>query len=100
MTEPELHPVAVSFGKRFKQARQDASLTQKDVARVLNIRENDIRRWETGRNMPVSVRLPEIAAVLNVSIDWLYEVGESGEDAETGQPRRRRRDRLRRNVAA
>jgi transcriptional regulator with XRE-family HTH domain len=63
-----------TFGERFREARLSAGLTQKDVARVLDIRENDIRRWETDRNLPTSARLPEIAVILGVSIDHLFGI--------------------------
>lgn len=66
---------------------------------MLNVRENDIRRWETGKNLPVSSRLPDIAAVLNISLDALFADGEEEEpsDAKSGPvaaPKRRGRSRV------
>jgi transcriptional regulator with XRE-family HTH domain len=70
----ERNPVAVAFGERFRAARLARNLTQREVAQRLDVRENDVRRWETGRNLPTAHRLPAIRRVLWVTLDHLFGV--------------------------
>ena len=40
------------FGRRLKEARIDASLTQDELARILDISKSTISMWENGNRIP------------------------------------------------
>ena len=62
-------------------------MTQEDVAYGLRQRGHkangrSIRRWESGQHAPHANIVPDLAAVLGVTIEKLYERSESGDDDE------------------
>jgi transcriptional regulator with XRE-family HTH domain len=72
---------------RIVQARHRRGFSQPDVAFRLRERGHKtdtatISRWETGKNTPHGNIIPDLAAVLGVTIDKLYERSESGDDEE------------------
>lgn len=84
--------------RQISQARLRAGLTQNDVAHTLRERGHkadgvSVSRWERGQNAPRSNIIPDLAAVLGVRIEELYERSESGDDddEETDEPVRRLR---------
>lgn len=60
------------FSKTFKKLREDANITQKDLASIFHVSQQAIGKWETGRALPSSDLYPKIADYFNVSIDYLY----------------------------
>ena len=78
--------------RSINQARLRAGLTQEDVAFRLRQRGHkangrSIQRWEGGSNVPRANVIPDLAAVLGVTIETLYERSPSGDDdEEEGEP--------------
>lgn len=75
----ERDPLAVLVGGQIKKAREphgdrEKKFTQRDLAVLLDVRENDVRRWETGRNLPQTHRIPELAAALGVDPNYLFGI--------------------------
>lgn len=73
--------------KRINQARLRAGMTQADVAYRLRERghkanERSIRRWESGQHAPHANVVPDLAGVLNVPIEDLYQQNGGAEDDE------------------
>lgn len=58
---------------RIKELRESLKLTQEDLAKKLNIGRTSVSMWENGEAMPRADKLPEIAKVLNCSIEDLYD---------------------------
>lgn len=60
------------FGKRIRLARQAKGLTQGDIAKHFDIDRVSVTQWESddGTN-PAADKLPDLAALLGVSEDWL-----------------------------
>lgn len=56
----------------LKSLRDQAKLTQEDVAVKLNIDRSTIAKWETGEAMPRADKLPQLARVLGCTIDELF----------------------------
>ena len=54
--------------------RNEAHLTQEQVATVLLIDRTTIAKWETGASTPKTAMLPRLAALYKCSIADLYTV--------------------------
>lgn len=68
------------LAKRIKSKREDAQLTQKQLANSLQISYQAISKWERGENAPDISILPQLASLLNVSIDWLLTGNQISKD--------------------
>lgn len=56
---------------RLKDLREDADLSQKDIATVLNVRQNTYSQYETGiRQIPIDC-LIKLALYYNTSVDYI-----------------------------
>ncbi|WP_312908966.1 helix-turn-helix domain-containing protein [Tissierella praeacuta] len=59
------------FSKIFKELREEKNITQKDLAKQLNVTDRLIRYYETGERMPPADILGKIADFFDVSVDYL-----------------------------
>ena len=71
-----------TFGDRLVAAREAASMSQRELARRMGIKEKTLRGWEDDASEPRANKLQMLAGVLNVSIMWLL----SGEGTGLGDP--------------
>lgn len=62
------------FGKRVKELRKSAKLTQADLAERLMVSVQTISKWETGNAMPDISQIVPLAALLGVTTDYLLGV--------------------------
>ena len=60
------------FGKTITQLRKRNHLTQSQLAELLNVSDKAVSKWETGLGYPEITLLPKLAAVLDVSVDYLF----------------------------
>lgn len=60
-----------TFGQRFQRLRKAKNLTQEDIASKLNITPQSISKWENDLSAPDISVLPELAKILDVSLDEL-----------------------------
>ncbi len=60
-----------TFGQRFQKLRKSKNLTQEDIASKLNITPQSISKWENDLSAPDILVLPELAKILDVSLDEL-----------------------------
>ena len=56
----------------LKSLREQAKLTQEDIAYKLNIDRSAIAKWETGEAMPRADKLPQLSQILGCTIDELF----------------------------
>ena len=61
------------IGKNIAEFRKGKSLTQEQLGEAVGVTGQAVSKWENG-GMPDAYLLPEIASVLGVSIDRLFEV--------------------------
>ena len=59
------------FGKKLAQKRKDLGMTQNAFAERLSVTRQTVGRWEAGAALPDIDKIPDIAAVLGVSCDYL-----------------------------
>lgn len=71
------------LGKRLRKAREDKGLTQKDLAKLVDMSVPMLSRIETGRALTTKY-LASLADCLDVSADWL--TGSAPEGASDGLP--------------
>jgi len=59
---------------RLKDLREDADITQKEIAEYLHIRQNTYSQYENGqRQIPIEL-LISLARYYNVSTDYILEL--------------------------
>lgn len=56
--------------------REKANITQAELAKALNVTQTCIAKWETGEAKPRADKLPELARILNCTIEDLFESDE------------------------
>ncbi|HLT85902.1 MAG TPA: helix-turn-helix transcriptional regulator [Georgenia sp.] len=61
----------VSFGKKLKQLRREKRITQMDLAKILEVDNTTISKWESDIYEPEMTAIKKIADYFNVSIDYL-----------------------------
>ena len=59
------------FAQRFKARRLELGYNQAYISDKLNMQRSTITNYEKGNIMPTAGNLPEIADLLNVSVDYL-----------------------------
>ncbi len=64
----------MDIGKKIKQLRFKASLTQEQLAEKLGLSAQAVSKWENSVAMPDISLLPELAQVFGVSIDELFDL--------------------------
>lgn len=84
------------FGKRLKDLRLKANITQEDLAEFVGVATKTVSYWENGHNPITMNKIPLIASALNIPVYKLFiflEVDEKAADkdyiellqAKTGQ---------------
>ncbi len=64
-------PESATFGDRVAGARENANMTQEQLARRLGVKLRTLRDWEEDLSEPRANRLQMLSGLLNVSITWL-----------------------------
>lgn len=72
----------MGMSERLKHARKNKGYTQRDVAKILNVKPTTISAWEVGRNEPSISMLKNIASVLGTSFEYLAGVDTGGDDKD------------------
>ena len=66
----------MNYGEIFKKYRTQSGLTQKDVAKKLNIHQSNISDWENDISRPEYENLVQLSILYEVSIYDLLDVPE------------------------
>ena len=64
----------MELGKKIRQLRFRANLTQEQLANKLGIGPQSVSKWENGASMPDIATLPLLAEVFGVTIDDLFDL--------------------------
>ncbi len=76
-------PDATTFGDRLAGAREQAGMTQSDLAKRLGVKLSTLRSWEDDFSEPRANKLSMMAGLLNVSLQWLLSGEGEGISAPT-----------------
>lgn len=77
------HRVDVHVGKRVRQRRWLAGMTQQTLAELVGIKFQQIQKYETGTNRVSASRLWDIAEALGVNVAYFFEGLDEEKAAET-----------------
>ena len=64
----------MELGKKTRQLRLKAKLTQEQLAQQLGLGAQSVSKWENGAAMPDITLLPRLAEIFGVSIDDLFDL--------------------------
>ncbi|MEG0019599.1 MAG: XRE family transcriptional regulator [Oscillospiraceae bacterium] len=68
------------FGKQIKILRKSLNLSQTTLANELRVTQQAVGKWETGKSVPDSATLKQIAEYFCVTVDYLLEHEDSRTD--------------------
>lgn len=66
-----------TIGDRIKEKRNEAGMTQLELANKLSVTDRAVSKWEQNQGNPDISILPRIAEIFNVSLDYLMTGAES-----------------------
>lgn len=67
------HPIDIYVGRRLRARRRLLGLTQEKLAQAVNIRFQQIQKYESGANRVSASRLWALAKALDVSVGYFFE---------------------------
>ncbi len=67
----------MTIGQKLKEARKQAGLSQEQLAEKMAVSRSAVAKWEANNGLPDVDNLKALAALLNVSIDYLLDDGEA-----------------------
>ena len=70
----------MTLAERIKDARIAKHYTQKDLAKLINVKSTTVSGWELGRNEPSIETLKKLAQKVDVSIAYLVGAEDATED--------------------
>lgn len=59
---------------QIARIRKKFGITQQQLSERLEVDRSTIAKWESGESMPRADKLPELAKILNCSIDELFQL--------------------------
>lgn len=77
------------FGARLRILRDEAGLSQAELARRLKVNKQTISSWETGHRTPNFVDVVRIASILGKNVDDFAAIPEEIHKPEMGRPKRK-----------
>lgn len=66
----------MSIGERIRELRKDKHLTQTDLAKLINVSQQTITKWENNNAEPSGTAVKSLANVLSVSSDYILGIKE------------------------
>lgn len=77
-----------SLADRIKSLRENAGLTQADVARQLGISRSGVNAWEMGLSVPSTPYIVELARSFQISTDYLLGMADTSSISVKGLSQR------------
>ena len=69
---------AADFGKIISKLRKKQGMTQSELAKLLNVTDRAVSKWENGGGFPEITQLPTLSKIFGVSTDYLLKANSSG----------------------
>lgn len=64
---------------KLRQAREEADLTQREIAKMLGLNQTGYSDFETGKTQPSINYLMELSAILKKPFSWFLDIEDGGE---------------------
>lgn len=64
---------AVTLGKMIAKLRKKKMLTQNELAKMLNVTDKAVSKWESGMGFPEITQLPALSEIFGVSVDYMLK---------------------------
>lgn len=77
--------MASTLSQRIIQSRERLRISQRGLARQLEVTHSAVQNWENGNHVPDSMNLAKMADLFNVSTDWLLGRERSADHHECRQ---------------
>lgn len=61
----------MSVGERIIELRKKQNMSQAELARVMDVSRQAVSKWENGQTSPDTVKLIQLADVLNTEVEFL-----------------------------
>ena len=74
----------ILLSDKIKMLRENAGITQSELAKSLGLTRSAINAWEMGLSVPSTQYITELAKYFNVSTDFLLGMGESATISVSG----------------
>lgn len=58
---------------KIKEFRQKRNLSQSDIAKIMNVKQNTISQWENGVRIPNVKQGIKLAKILEATVESLYK---------------------------
>ena len=88
------HPVDMHVGAAIRRRRRELGMTQQHLGKLVNIKFQQIQKYETGANRVSASRLWEISRALGVSVSYFFEgIGDAPDDEDEASGRLAGNDR-------
>ena len=76
----------MTLGEKLKEARKQSCLSQEQLSEKLGVSRSAVAKWETDNGIPDVDNLKILSKLLNVSIDYLLDDGESIDELVMHEP--------------
>lgn len=74
------------IAENITRRRKELNMTQRELADKLNVSDKTVSRWETGKQIPDALLMPELAKSLNMGLDELYGINRNTEEIPVEEP--------------
>ncbi len=76
----------MTLGEKIKEARKQCCLSQEQLAEKMAVSRSAVAKWEANNGLPDVDNLKALAQLLNVSVDYLLDDGESIDEVVMREP--------------
>ncbi|ATO37287.1 hypothetical protein GTID1_08665 [Geobacillus thermodenitrificans] len=76
----------MTLGEKIKKARIEAGLSQEQLSEKLGVSRSAVAKWESGKGLPDIDNLKNLSKLLNASIDYLLDDGETLDEMVMREP--------------
>ncbi|MBQ9734258.1 MAG: helix-turn-helix transcriptional regulator [Clostridia bacterium] len=64
------------ISKRIREARKENNLNQSELAKLCNVKQSCVSKWERGETLPDLVMVIKLCEILRVSSDYILGIKE------------------------
>ena len=58
---------------KIKEFRKKKELSQSDIAKIMEVKQNTVSQWETGERKPNVIQAIWLAEILETTVESLYK---------------------------